>query len=645
MLSSLNTALSGLSAARIAVENVSNNIANEHTPGYKKRTVQLNEVTGLDSQIYGRGVLVGGTIRTTDQFMYDNIMKESAKKNYYATMSNMLGDIESVFKETDTSGFSNDLNRYFQAMENLRSNPSSEIYKTDLKNQGTVIVDDLNRLYDGIEAQERVSTKSLERDVERVNELLSEMGKINNQISQSKNASNVLLDQRDQLEAELGKYVDIEVDRSSYDYELRIGGKVALRYGDNVRTFTVNQDDIAQSDKYLVEDSSGVVQSSLKFESGEFNEHDIIKYKFDNDIEVSLEFGEEVDLNKDGLITADEIANNDNYIRLLSHKINNNTDLSGKVTAFNGTYKVDADGNKITNDKKDNYLFIEADEPGPEGRFEARIVIEEHNAQSTPGNISTLDNKTAIFKDEYQSKDGSTKIKVMLFDQEVEVSSGSISAYIENLQTDSGSNKFQKYKDELDQFAKTLSDLTSQYVRNDDNTYIYGAMTIDANKNPDGSSISKSASFIGNGIGSDGLFSGSSVRSLTFNKDVVSYLDQNKLDYLATLQWKDDISFQDGSQGELSATGQLEDVNTSSFSEFFQRLNLDVSRDKENNDFLLETQNVVLFSLEETYNQIVKVDPDEEMLNLVKFQSAYAANAKIIQAIDEMIQIMLGLKR
>lgn len=640
MLSSLNTALSGLSAARIAVENVSNNIANEHTPGYKKRTVQLNEVTGLDSIIYGKGVLVGGTIRTTDQFMYDNIMKESAKKNYYATMDNMLADIESVFKETDTSGFSQDLNRYFQAMENLRSNPNSEIYKTDLKNQGTVIVDTLNRLYDGIEAQERVSTKSLERDVERVNELLTEMGKINNQISQSTIASNVLLDKRDILEAELGKYVDIEVDRGSYDYELRIGGKVALRYGDNVRTFTVDQDDIAQSDKYLVEDSSGVVKSSLKFESGEFNEHDIIKYKFDNDIEVSLEFGE---------IVNGEAATNDNYIRLLSHKINTNEDLNGKVTAFNGTYKIDADGNKITNDKKDNYLFIEADEPGPEGRFEARIVIEEHNAQSTPGNISTLDNKTAIFKDEYQSKDGSTKIKVMLFDQEVEVSSGSISAYIENLQTDSGSNKFQKYKDELDQFAKTLSDLTSQYVRNDDKTYIYGEMSIDLNKNPDGTSINKTASFIGNVTAGDqtpdGLFSGSSVRSLKFNKEVVSYLDQNKLDYLATLQWKDDISFQDGSQGELSATGQLEDVNTSSFTEFFQRLNLDVSRDKENNDFLLETQNVVLFSLEETYNQIVKVDPDEEMLNLVKFQSAYAANAKIIQAIDEMIQIMLGLKR
>ncbi|XPV68976.1 MAG: flagellar basal body protein [Halarcobacter sp.] len=36
MLNSLNVAQTGLSAAKVAVENVSNNIANQNTPGYKK---------------------------------------------------------------------------------------------------------------------------------------------------------------------------------------------------------------------------------------------------------------------------------------------------------------------------------------------------------------------------------------------------------------------------------------------------------------------------------------------------------------------------------------------------------------------------------------------------------------------------------
>lgn len=36
MISTLSVSQSGLNAAKTAVENVSNNIANENTPGYKK---------------------------------------------------------------------------------------------------------------------------------------------------------------------------------------------------------------------------------------------------------------------------------------------------------------------------------------------------------------------------------------------------------------------------------------------------------------------------------------------------------------------------------------------------------------------------------------------------------------------------------
>ena len=38
-----------------------------------------------------------------------------------------------------------------------------------------------------------------------------------------------------------------------------------------------------------------------------------------------------------------------------------------------------------------------------------------------------------------------------------------------------------------------------------------------------------------------------------------------------------------------------------------------------------------------------KVDPDEEMINLLQYQAAYEANAKIITAVDEMIQTLLAM--
>ena len=40
MINTLSVSSSGLAAARENVENISNNLANENTPGYKKRVVE-----------------------------------------------------------------------------------------------------------------------------------------------------------------------------------------------------------------------------------------------------------------------------------------------------------------------------------------------------------------------------------------------------------------------------------------------------------------------------------------------------------------------------------------------------------------------------------------------------------------------------
>ena len=147
MLNTLGVSLTGLNAAKTAVENVSNNIANENTAGYKKRVVQLSEIEQMDARFTGRGVNASSAYRITSQYMYDKLISENTKLNYYDKLSNMVGNVESIFKETKDSGFSSDLNRYYQSVENFRSNPNSQVYKTTLQNQGKVLVESLQNLY------------------------------------------------------------------------------------------------------------------------------------------------------------------------------------------------------------------------------------------------------------------------------------------------------------------------------------------------------------------------------------------------------------------------------------------------------------------------------------------------------------------
>ena len=50
-------------------------------------------------------------------------------------------------------------------------------------------------------------------------------------------------------------------------------------------------------------------------------------------------------------------------------------------------------------------------------------------------------------------------------------------------------------------------------------------------------------------------------------------------------------------------------------------------------------------SINEQLKGTVGVDMDEELTNLMKFQTAYQASAKVITTIDQMLNTLLGLKQ
>lgn len=630
MLNSIHVSQSGLNAAKTQVENVSNNIANENTPGYKKRVVNVTENAQLDSSVTGSGVSANSTYRIISEFMNNNILNENSKLEHYDKLSTTLESIETIFTETDNSGLSADLNRYFQAIEDLRSNPNSEVFKTNAKNQGTILVNSLKNIYEGIETIERLERNDLENNVDNVNNILKEIGNINDKMSRYSGMSNDLLDKRDRLEKELSEYVKIDVKVENGIYQLKIAGEIAIGQNVNVREVKVSEDLTSQKDKFTLTDSNNNFVDSIKNSQDPstgvitprvLDNEDKVTYKLENGMEVSVTIGEvvkdslgnNVDLNGDGDNTNDTVTSA-NVTRALVYKINNDSSMSSMVQAYNGDYATDSNGNKLTNDAQDNYLVIEAKVPGTDGKFDGRISIVEQTDATDP---STITSRESIEITEQDSTKAVDKVFVSLFDKELTLSSGALKAQTDNLTSDSYNNKIQGYKDKLDNLAKSLSDLTDSYIKTGIDEYVYGDTATDSS------------------LGSESilnLFSGNSVETLVFNANNVNDLDQRDLDYLGTLQWKKDIPFG-------------EDQKESSFLEFFQEIKVNVSEDKENNDFLLKTQKDVINSLENTFDQLTKVDKDEEMLNLVKFQSAYTANAKIVTTIDEMIQVLLGLKR
>ena len=532
MINSLYTAKSGLTTSKYSVDVTSNNIANENTTGYVKRTVNTSELPELENDI-GNGVSFDGVTRNTNVYLYDKLVSQNSLASYYEQEDSILSNLEIMFSETESSGFSTTLSTFFNSIESLRADSTNLIYQNDLATQAQSLVDGLQSLNDELNSALDTTTQQLEDQVDTVNNILEQIVYLNKQIVQSNTASNDLLDKRDALEKELSNYVDIEIDRTSDTYNLKIAGVNVIFNNTNLHEVSISENNIAQKDIY----------NSSDLDDSNFSDGDEISIVLNGTTTLTLS------ANVSGA-TENELKNQ------IINEINTNSKFSDYTAYLDSS----------------NNLVIKSNIEGEEGKFDIAISV----------------NNSEISKNA-NSKEASNSVSLAVYNNKLSLTGGSLKAITQEL-TSSTSNIY-AYKNSLDSFAKALVDTVNS-----------------SSETP--------------------LFKGSSVDTLSFDKDSITSLSNEDLESLAKIQWNKNITI-----GNTST----------SFSEFYQNLLVTVSSNVENNNFKLESQNAIVNSLESTYNNLTKVDPDEEMINLLQYQAAYEANAKVITAVDEMLQTLLAM--
>ena len=110
------------------------------------------------------------------------------------------------------------------------------------------------------------------------------------------------------------------------------------------------------------------------------------------------------------------------------------------------------------------------------------------------------------------------------------------------------------------------------------------------------------------------------------NTDVANMMQQ--------LQY-DDITFQESKVNK-------QDME---IAQYYRLLGGAIATDTQSVKTTLDTKSALLSAAKKEYLSISQVSVDEEMVNLIKFQSGYAANAKVVSTIDKMIDTLLGLKQ
>ncbi|MCB9838832.1 MAG: flagellar hook-associated protein FlgK [Phycisphaeraceae bacterium] len=249
LTSSLLIGRSALAASQIAIRVTGDNIANAATPGYHRRVATLNPIQGqvtANGLYQGRGVEVTSINRRVEQALSARIRTSISQEESALVNQDLLSQIESLTSNIDGSGVSGHLEELFDAFSELANNPASTATRSLIVESAQTVAQYLQRLrLDLVDARKQIDV-SIEANVERSNELLSEIASLNEAIvtsEQGRTENAALRDQRESLVAELATYLDVSVtehDNGSIDLYVGSDPVVTGTNARGLKTLTVD---------------------------------------------------------------------------------------------------------------------------------------------------------------------------------------------------------------------------------------------------------------------------------------------------------------------------------------------------------------------------------------------------------------------
>ena len=212
----IGTSLSGLLAFQRNLATTSHNIANVNTEGFSRQRVNLVALPAenIGGSLIGQGVGIGGIERVLDGFQVAEVRDNLAQQGRLEVFSQLSRELDSLLGSTD-SGLSPALLGFFEGVQAAADDPSSTAARQSLLSQASVLADRFESLDTRLAAQQAVLADRLSAAIPEVNALASAIANLNTSIAEisaaSGGAPNDLLDQRDQLLAQLSQQLSIDI--------------------------------------------------------------------------------------------------------------------------------------------------------------------------------------------------------------------------------------------------------------------------------------------------------------------------------------------------------------------------------------------------------------------------------------------------
>lgn len=623
IFNALHIGYSGLNAAQVGINTTSHNIANAETDGYTRQRVIATNATPITANPgnVGNGVEIQTIKRVFDNFVFDRYTDTYSKKEYSDFEKTNLEQLSTYFPEIDEVGIKADLQEYYNMWQSFADNPDNDAIKVALTKQTEILSNHIQLTRAQVAEQQSQLNNQIESNINEVNSLAKRLADINKSIDTAEAGklydANDLRDQRSVIERDLARLIGAEANDGQIESNIQIDSSSNTFTGSY--SVNVNGFNIVDGNTYHPIHISNENNPSGFYE---------ISYERQDGVLIPME--ESINGGKVGAIL----------------------DLRGGV--IDSTSGVPKDGTlQNTIAQLDGFA---------QGLIESTNNIYAASATSRmDSNILEFDESNALMSSGININAGSFNLVIYDIDGN-EVSSREIDINVATTMTGiSGSNSIEG------QMKQNIDDNEDGNANNDvDNylnfnwaTYASGDNAVEFSMDPlkesQGYTFAIKDTFTNDEFGSGSNFAGALGLSRFFDGDNASDIA------ISAALREDPTGIQAGYTKVAGDSGialdmvqqQFEDMNfkvgptsyESTVYGMFDIIATEVGTAANAAITRSETINTQFNAVELEYASVSQVSIDEEMTNLIKYQTSYGAAAKIITTIDQMMQTLLGIKQ
>lgn len=234
---------SALNAAQIGLSTTAHNIANAATPGYSRQVVIQGAALPQSSGdgFVGQGTQVNDIKRMYSELLGAQVLSAQISKSQLDSYNTQITQIDNLLADP-SAGLSPALQDFFKGVQDLSANPTAAASRQAVLSSAEALTSRFQGLEGRLDEIRQGVDSQIQSSVGTINSYSQLIAKLNDTIEKVQNATdgkaaNDLLDQRDQLVADLSKEIKVTVVPQNGTYNIFIANGQPLVVG--AKTFAL----------------------------------------------------------------------------------------------------------------------------------------------------------------------------------------------------------------------------------------------------------------------------------------------------------------------------------------------------------------------------------------------------------------------